>query len=129
MLHAPVTGLYAALLTLLYLFLSYRVIARRNTAGVALGVGTDAPLQRAVRVHANLAEYAPLGLLLLLLSELSGYAPWVIHGAGLCLLAGRLVHAAGVSRATEDFRVRVAGMMLTFTALACLALLLLWAHI
>ena len=127
MFRAPTAGLYAALLTLLYLFLSYRVIARRNGAGVALGAGGDAALERSIRVHANFAEYAPLGLLLLLMAELSRYSPWLIHAAGLCLLAGRVIHAAGVSRSTEDFRVRITGMALTFTALGGLSLLLLWA--
>ncbi len=35
----------------------------------------------------------------------------------ISLLAGRIVHAVGLSRTDEDFRFRVAGMWLTFSVL------------
>jgi uncharacterized membrane protein YecN with MAPEG domain len=39
---------------------------------------------------------------------------------------GRGLHAFGMSRETEDFRLRISGMALTFATLACAALTLLW---
>jgi hypothetical protein len=39
----------------------------------------------------------------------------VLHMLGLALFAGRLVHAAGISRESEVFAFRVVGMALTFT--------------
>ena len=125
---APATALYAALLTPLFIALAVRVIRRRRKARVAIGVGSDPALERAVRVHANFAEYVPLALLLMLLVELSGYPPWVVHLTGIPLVAGRLAHALGVSRTPEDFRLRVAGMVVTLTVLGVLATLLLTAE-
>jgi hypothetical protein len=83
-------------------------------------------LQRAIRVHGNFAEYVPLALVLLLLAELGGGSPWLLHAIGLSLTTGRVAHAYGVSQANENYRFRVLGMALTFTAIlvgavSCLA--------
>ena len=43
------------------------------------------------------------------------------------LLAGRLVHAIGVSQVPEPFALRVSGMVLTFGAIVAAALTLLMA--
>ena len=125
----PVPVLYAALLTLLFLVLSIRVIRYRQTSGIVIGVAGNSTLERAARVHANFAEYVPFVLLLMLLTELSGYRAGIVHTAGVLLVAGRSVHAWGVSRDPEDYRLRVVGMALTFTVMAVLALLLLVAAV
>ncbi len=123
--HTPITALYAALLAILFVGLAMRVIRLRGLMRVAVGTGGDPALERAIRVHANCAEYAPIGLVLLLLVELSGYTPWVVHANGLALLAGRTVHAWGMSRSNEVVRFRAIGMVATFAMLAsCAALLL-----
>lgn len=127
--QVPATALYAALLTGLFLVLSIRVIGRRRSGHVAIGYGGNPALERAARVHANFAEYAPLGLLLLLLVESCGYPRWLVHAAGIALVLGRLVHAWGVSRADEDFRLRATGMAFTLTTLGVLSLLLLGASV
>lgn len=112
-----ITPVYAGLLTLVFVALSLRVIGARRGARISLGDGGDKALLRRQRVHANFAEYVPLALVLMLLAELQGVPRPVVHGLGLALLAGRLVHAAGVSREPENFKLRVTGMALTFTAL------------
>jgi len=55
---------YAALLALLFVLLSIRTIRTRHSRKVALGHGDDPAMLRAMRVHANFAEYVPLALLL-----------------------------------------------------------------
>jgi uncharacterized membrane protein YecN with MAPEG domain len=120
---APVvTPVYAALLALLFLLLAVRTIRLRRALQVAIGDAGDARLQRAMRVHANFAEYVPLTLLLVLMLELQGAHPLLLHVLCACLLAGRLVHAWGVSRDPEDYRYRMSGMALTFTAMVGAAL-------
>jgi uncharacterized membrane protein YecN with MAPEG domain len=52
----------------------------------------------AVRVHANFIEYVPLALLLMLLGELNDLPRVVLHGAGILLLASRVLHAIGLGR-------------------------------
>jgi uncharacterized membrane protein YecN with MAPEG domain len=109
-----VTPLYAGLLALLFVALSIRVIAVRRSAGVALGDGDRSDVRRRMRVHGNFAEYVPLALLLLALAEINLQPALLLHGLGLALLAGRCIHAVGVSGEPERFVLRVTGMALTF---------------
>jgi hypothetical protein len=111
----PVTALYAGLLAPLLIVLSLRVISHRRSARVAIGDGGDRVLLRRMRVHANFAEYVPFALLLMALAESLGTWPLVIHLLGLVLLAGRLVHAYGLSQPAERFAFRVTGMTATFS--------------
>ncbi len=123
----PATALYAALLGLLYVRLSLRVIRHRRSSKIAIGTTGDVHLERAARVHGNFAEYVPLGLVLIYSVEATGYPWWAIHPFGLLLLAGRLLHAHGVSQEREDFSYRVAGMVCTFLTLLSTAGLVLFA--
>jgi len=93
----PATLLYGGLLALLLTALGADVSRRR--AGAAVGVGSPLPpeLVRPVRAHGNAAEWVPLGLLLLLVLELSGRpSTFAVHLLGGTLLLARLLHAAGV---------------------------------
>ena len=115
-----VTPIYAAILALIYVFLSVRVIGARRSARVALGNGGNPLLLRRQRVHANFAEFVPLALILMLLAEQQATAPVKLHALGALL---RVVHAAGVSREPEQIWQRVTGMSLTFTSLVAGALI------
>ena len=118
-----VTSLYAGLLALLYLYLTSRVIRFRRGRRVDMGDAGDPLLQRYIRAHANFAEYAPIGLLLLLLLELGSWPHWLLHLLGLMLLAGRISHAWSFSVSELREGTRVAGMVLTITMLGLAALL------
>ncbi len=112
-----VTPVYAGLLALWMLVLSLRVISRRAKARVSLGDGGDPELQRAIRGHANFAEYVPLALLLLLILELSHFSIYLIHALGLALLIARLLHGYALSF-TAQFKVgRSWGAVLTFVVI------------
>ncbi len=118
-----ITAFYAALLALLFLFLSVRVIAERKEKRVSLGTGDQTELARRTRVHGNFAEYVPMILLLIALAE-SMSAPHIfLHAAGLMLLAGRMLHAYGLSQSPPVTRYRFYGMVLTLTAMTLAALL------
>ena len=119
-----VTALYAALLAVLFLVLSVRVIGARRRYQVALGAPNRA-IERAIRAHGNFAEYGPLALILLALAESLGLAPLALHALGLALVAGRAAHAWGISQEPEVLRFRVVGMMLTFAVLGLAAAALL----
>jgi uncharacterized membrane protein YecN with MAPEG domain len=45
----------------------------------------------------------------------------ILHALGLALVAGRIVHAYGVSQEPENFRFRVLGMGMTLTSIAVAA--------
>jgi uncharacterized membrane protein YecN with MAPEG domain len=123
----PITALYAALLALLFVLLSVRVIGLRRAVRIGLGDGGDTALLRRVRVHANFAEYVPLCLVLIALAESLRAPAVLLHAMGVLLLAARLSHAHGVSRQPETFRFRVAGMVGTLTVLGSAAALCLYA--
>lgn len=119
----PVTAVYAALLAPLFVYLSVRVIGARRAAKVALGDGGDAELMRRMRVQANFAEYVPFALVMIGLTESLKTAPWLLHLLGVTLVAGRCLHAYGVSHTPERFAFRVTGMATTFTVILLAALI------
>lgn len=122
MTQANITPLYAALLALLFVGLGVRTVSLRRKLGVAVGHGDNPALHRAARAHANFAEYVPITLLMIFFVEINtGSTPWIHILCGL-LVVGRLSHAYGVSQVEENYRYRVAGMALTFTAIICAAL-------
>ncbi len=116
-----VTPLYAGILVLLYVALSFRVIFRRQSAKISIGAGTDSDLEKRIRVHANCAEYAPMGIIMLALLELQGGSIWLLHLLGLTLLAGRFLHAYGLGATPQVIPARKFGMILTFAMLAICA--------
>lgn len=118
-----VSPLYAAVLALVFVALSMRVIERRRAARVSLGDGGDAELQRAIRAHANFAEYVPLALILLVLLESSRFSLYLVHALGVALLVGRLLHAYALAFRAHFPAGRVIGTALTFGVLVIEALL------
>lgn len=117
-----VTPIYAAGLTILLLILSARVILYRRTHRIAFGDGGDAGLLRRIRAQANCAEYGPFGAVLLLIAEINGTGPGLLHALGAAFLAGRLLHGYGISLHPKSIGLRTAGMMLTLIPLGALAL-------
>ncbi len=117
--------IYAALLAILFVYLSARTITIRRKSQIGLGHADNPDMLRAMRVHANFAEYVPLALLLIFLVESSGAGPALVHALGAALLLARLLHAYGVSQTKENFRFRVLGMTATFTVMMASAVYLL----
>ena len=121
--------IYAAVFAIFFVVLSIRTIRQRRKLKIGLGDSGNNDMQRAMRVHANFAEYVPLSLLMIYLVEQSGVYAWFLHALCLGLLVGRLAHAYGVSQQRENFRFRVTGMILTFATLITSATHLLWVAI
>jgi uncharacterized membrane protein YecN with MAPEG domain len=121
----PATALYAALLGLLFTMLTLQVFRARMRSKVMIGTGQDRLLERAVRAHGNFAEFVPLVLVLVALSEAMGLAAWAVHGLGAALLVARVCHAAGISREPDVAALRGIGAGLTLTVLAVAAATLL----
>ncbi len=112
-----VTPIYAILLTLLFLVLSFRVIVERRGNKFAYGNNDSHRIEAKIRAQANWAEYTPIALLLLLMAELQGVGPIWLHLTGIILLIGRVTHGYGMSVNPKNFRFRVYGMVLTVTAI------------
>lgn len=109
-----ITGLYASLLTLLYVVLALRIIKLRWRDKVPLGTGESKDLLKAVRVHANFAEYVPLVLVLMVMMELTGAPVLVLHGMGAVFFIGRVLHAMGITKTASTSWMRFVGMVSTF---------------
>jgi len=120
---------YAALLAAFYIFLSVRVVRLRGEEKIGLGDGNNPRLRRAIRVHGNFAEFAPLTIILAAFVEVQQFPPLLVHALCLSLLSGRLIHAYGVSQEKEDYRLRAAGMVLTFAAIAASAVILIGSFV
>ena len=114
---AIIVPFYAAVLGLIFIFLSARVVVARRQFRVRLGSGGHEFLERRIRVQGNFAEYVPLTIILLTFLELYGASRWLIHVLCVGLVIGRCLHAYCVSRTDEDIRQRRAAMILTFGAL------------
>jgi len=120
-----ITGLYVALGVLLVLVLAIRVVLRRLSARIGIGDGDDTELRKRIRAHGNAIEYLPLGLLALLLLDLDGTSPPLLHACGIALLVARVSHAIGLSRTGGTSPERFLGITLTMLTLLVMAVLLL----
>jgi uncharacterized membrane protein YecN with MAPEG domain len=109
--------IYASLIALLYVALSVRVVRYRRANKISVGDHGHKALEARMRAQANCGEYAPIGLVLILLVELQGAPAVAIHILGLMLLIGRLMHAIGFSKHPQIMGLRVGGMVLTFSTL------------
>ena len=116
-----ITALYASLLTLVFLTLSFNIIRLRFKLKVGVGDGGERMLTKAIRVHGNFSEYIPLALVLLASYELSGANNTWLHVLGITLLVGRILHAIGLSKSIGTSIPRIAGTMSTFVVLLILA--------
>ncbi len=116
-----ITTLYAGILALILVGLAARVIRVRRGQRIAIGDGNDGNLARLIRAHGNFTEYVPIALVMMLLVELSGYPAWTVHGLGLALVAGRLIHAWALP--VGHLIGRTIGMVLTFAVLISGALI------
>ena len=120
-----VVPVYAALLGLLFLILSVRVILARRGRNVGFGDGDDDGLRRRIRIQVNFAEYVPLALILLGMADARGASALVLHFLCVVLVIGRAVHAVGLSSAKTDDAGRIIGMTCSQTAILGGAVLIL----
>ena len=118
-----VTSIIAAVLTAIFIRLSFAVIGLRKKNKVGLGSGGHEDLERAIRAHGNFAEYVPFGIILIACLELNGAPWWLVALPGITLIIGRLIHAKGINVPPPDFSKRILGMKFTFVTLMALFVL------
>jgi len=118
-----ITALTAAALSMLCVMLAFKVIGIRRREKISVGDGGNDELLRAMRAQANLLEYAPLTLILLACAELNG-VHWIILALlAVALVAGRVLHPAGIKNVNSPFKARVLGMQLTLLSMLALCVI------
>ena len=127
-----IVSIYASILALLFVVLSIRTIHLRRKLQIGFGDGKNELMLRAIRVHANFAEYVPLCLLLIYIFETSGANFLFVHLLVVILIIGRFSNDYEVSKQKENYRYRVFKMSMKFTTLIVsslsLVLLLHWLN-
>ena len=118
-----ITSIIVAILTIIFIRLSFAVIGLRRKNKVGLGSGGHEDLERAIRTQGNFAEYVPIGIILIACLELNGAPWWLVMLPGVTLIVGRLIHAKGINEPPPNFSSRVLGMKFTFGTLITLVIL------
>ena len=106
-----ITLLYTSLITLLAIFLAFKVGITRGKTNTLLGEGDSSELLQSIRSHGNLMESAPITLILLLLLEMQSVADWKLHLIGSSFFLFRILHAYGISISRESTPYRVIGAL------------------
>jgi len=129
--NLPLTTIFAAIFTLFYLFLSFRIGYFRGSPVMKLifKMDEDIPetkLQRNVRAHGNFSEYVPIFLVLLLIIETLGQSSFD-YLLTICLIFsyGRLAHATCFAFYDSNPFLRISGMLCTYFGLGIFAVQLL----
>lgn len=122
------TSLYASIITIWLIIISFRVIALRGNPVFKFFKFQDDnenSLERAIRGHSNLIEYSPIFLILLYFSELSKFNDFYLHLIGSLFVLGRLMHGYCFAFLKHNMFLRVGGTVLAIGCLSTLSLRLL----
>ena len=125
----PVTAFVAAVCALLLLITAIDTVRQRLRVKAAFGDHGDAKLISASRAHGNLAEYAPITIILLGLLETVRANHMALMILGAIFLVGRVAHIVGLYTPSEPGKAplgRQIGVLATFGTLLVLSLWTLW---
>ncbi|MEM7302802.1 MAG: MAPEG family protein [Pseudomonadota bacterium] len=122
----PLTGLYAAILTLMMIGLAAHVIILRGKSGISLMQGDSLALAERMRRHGNFIETVPVALILMGISELQGLSSFWLHAMGGALVAGRAIHPFGIHHDQPANPARIIGFVLTMVAMLVAVAWILW---
>ena len=125
MIAVPITALYAGLLGLLAILLAHQVLSGRLRTGRIADWKPDTLL----RVQANFVEQVPMALIVLLVLELQGVQPMLIHAIGGLLVVLRLAHAWGLSRDPGATYPRLIGAQGTFLLVSIMSVAAIYSYV
>lgn len=123
MVSVEITAVFAALLAMIQIAFTMRVIGLRFSSHISLGDGGNDELLKRMRAHGNFVETVPMALMLLLLNEMSGTGVNILYGLGGTLVVARLLHYVGVAFKVPLF-FRFIGMLTTIIVILALAVIL-----
>jgi len=121
-----IATLFTAINILILFALTFLVIRQRRSRAIAMGHNDNETMQRAIRVHGNFTEYAPLAMIGLFAMAACGASPYWMYGLGTAFTLGRIMHAFGYSKTTGRSIGRFYGTVITLLSLLVMALYLLF---
>ncbi len=92
----PVSAAVAAICALMMLITAVDTVRQRMRLGAAFGDKGDAALISASRAHGNLAEHAPIVILMLAFLELAQASHSGLLAVGALFVVGRAAHIMGL---------------------------------
>lgn len=125
----PITAITAAVCGLLLLLLAFDTVKQRLRAQAAFGDAGDARLVSAVRSHGNLAEHAPIAIILIGILEFAHAHHWALTALAGLFIVARVLHIWGLYTPSPTGKPplgRQLGVIGTWVSLAALSLWTLW---
>lgn len=124
-----VTAVTGLLCGLALLATSIDVVVQRERSHTLFGDAGNDRLRRAIRANANLAEHAPVPIILIGVLELAGADAVGLSAIAALFVFGRAANLAGLYRTRADGKPplgRVIGIFTTWAAVLALCLWLGW---
>jgi len=124
----PITALYAGILMIFALALSFKAGGFRGKSRISVlfGEPVNMDLAERVRVHQNFLEYVPMAIILMGIIELNGGNATFLHVFGVVLIISRIAHAIGLRHDNMGHPGRVIGAGGTALISVVAALYALW---
>lgn len=120
----PIAGFVTAVCAIMLLITAINTIRMRLRLKVAFGDAGDEQLTAATRAHGNLAEHAPIVILLIAGLELANAHHLALMAIGAVFLVGRVAHIFGMHAVHVPGAApvpRQIGVVLTFVSIALLS--------
>lgn len=121
-----ITALYASILAIMFLVISYRLVFLRYRLYIPIGDGGHDEMKKLLQVRGNMIDYVPLILLMMYILENFGMPDELLHLLGISVVVSRLLQGWGLSMSTGASIGRISGGILMHLALICAAFLCLW---
>ena len=107
----PITLMYASILGIFALVLSFKAGTARGESGLSVLFGEPANMELAqkVRVHQNFLEYVPIFLILFAAIEVNGGSSMFLYVVGDLMIIARIAHAIGLKHDNMAHKGRLIG--------------------
>lgn len=97
----PISFSLLAAIGLVYIAFGINVGVKRSKTKTNIGPGDDRTLMLAIRAHGNLAEWAPVAVMLIAAMEYLGASTGMLTALAGGYLLARILHSAGILMESE----------------------------
>ena len=123
-----ITGLYAAILGVLFIFFRTLVVVERAKTGISMHFGDNMVLARKIRVFGNFIEVVPHALILLAIAETMGANAEMLHLVGALLVLSRVLLPLGLNPENGKTFARIAAGVTATISMGISIVFILWQY-